>query len=69
VKEAPIGASVAWYAGVFWLLVSIVSQQLVRAALLLHWNWAAWRALDAARYANRMAHACATEAGAEDDPA
>jgi hypothetical protein len=59
--------SVAWYAGLFWLLASICAQGLTRAALAVRWNWAAWRALDLAQYSNRMAHACAIEAGAEDD--
>lgn len=72
-KEVRIG-SVSWFAGVFWLLMSLGFQGLARVAFHTGeirifqrpaW-WATWKLIHLANRTNKLAYTCALEAGAEE---
>jgi hypothetical protein len=71
--EARVG-SLPWFAGVFWLLLSMASHKLAALAFYVGdafprlerpaWS-AAWKLIGAVNKCNKMATRCAIEAGAE----
>jgi hypothetical protein len=73
-KEATIG-TLPWFAGVFWLLLSVVSHLSAswffiigdKSPMMKSPAWqAAWRMIRVTNWCNKMAYRCALEAGAKE---
>jgi len=63
-RECRIG-SPPWFAGVFWLVLSLVAHSLAALAIRLRAYRAAWLLIRVTQWCCRRAAECAVEGGAE----